>query len=62
MLIFQHISNQGEVQEDIYMDWTWELFNIEEAPSFISRQQQIEIDRIFHTSANPANLQCKGIS
>lgn len=61
MLIYQQCGNsQPDVSTEEDFDWTAAARsypNIEEAPSFISRQRQVATQHVFTTSASPQNLQ-----
>ncbi len=58
----QNIDLQPSMESEQKFDWTQAAQrypNMEEAPSFISQQQQVAGEHIFTTSTNPVNLQGK---
>lgn len=61
ILICQHNGNsQPDVRSEEDFDWTaasQSYPNLEEAPTFISRQRQMIPQHVFATSDSPQNLQ-----
>ena len=65
MLVCQHtgdLQSRHESQQNVYWTSAIQLYpNVDEAPSFMSQQQQMSREHVFTTTADPDSLQGKQV-